>query len=96
MPGTELYGADERKEINDVLDTGVFFRFNHEAQRNNIWKAKDFEAEAKKITVVLTRHVPINTKNSPTKLLVPGIAILPIVNNKNKIADNFIQHSIIF
>jgi len=26
------------------------FRFNHDAQRNNIWKAKDFEAEAKKIT----------------------------------------------
>nr|MBP6757522.1 DegT/DnrJ/EryC1/StrS family aminotransferase [Bacteroidia bacterium] len=30
--------------------TGILFRFNHDAQRNNIWKAKDFEAEAKKIT----------------------------------------------
>jgi hypothetical protein len=45
MPGTELYGAEERKEINDVLETGVFFRFNHEAQRNNIWKAREMEAE---------------------------------------------------
>ena len=50
MPGTELFGAEERKEIEDVLSTGILFRFNHEAQRNNIWKAKDFEAEAKKIT----------------------------------------------
>ncbi len=50
MPGTELFGAEERKEIEDVLSTGILFRFNHDAQRNNIWKAKDFENEAKKIT----------------------------------------------
>jgi len=50
MPGTELFGAEERKEIEDVLSTGIMFRFNHDAQRNNIWKAKDFETEAKKIT----------------------------------------------
>ena len=50
MPGTELFGAEEKKEINDVLETGIMFRFNHDAQRNNIWKAKDFEAEVRKIT----------------------------------------------
>ena len=50
MPGTELFGAEERKEIEDVLSTGIMFRFNHDAQRNNFWKAKDFEAEVKKIT----------------------------------------------
>ncbi|MDI9338930.1 MAG: DegT/DnrJ/EryC1/StrS family aminotransferase [Sediminibacterium sp.] len=50
MPGTELYGAEERKELNDVLETGIFFRYNHDAQRNNIWKAKDFEQEVKNIT----------------------------------------------
>ena len=50
MPGTELFGAEERKEINDVLETGILFRYNHDAQRNNIWKAKDFENEVKKIT----------------------------------------------
>ena len=46
MPGTELFGAEERKEIEDVLSTGILFRYNHDALRNNIWKAKDFEAEA--------------------------------------------------
>jgi 8-amino-3,8-dideoxy-alpha-D-manno-octulosonate transaminase len=50
MAGTEFFGAEERKEIEDVLSTGILFRFNHDAQRNNFWKAKDFEAEAKKIT----------------------------------------------
>ncbi|MBS1951088.1 MAG: DegT/DnrJ/EryC1/StrS aminotransferase [Cytophagales bacterium] len=49
MPGTELFGKEEKKEINDVLETGILFRYNHEAQRNNIWKAREFEAEVKKL-----------------------------------------------
>lgn len=56
MAGTEFYGAEERKEINDVLETGVFFRFNHDAQRNNIWKAKEFEAEVSKLVGAKYAH----------------------------------------
>lgn len=48
MPGTELFGAEERKEVMDVLETGMLFRYNHDAQRNGIWKAREFEAEVKK------------------------------------------------
>jgi 8-amino-3,8-dideoxy-alpha-D-manno-octulosonate transaminase len=50
MPGTELFGPEERKEVADVLETGILFRYNHENLRNNIWKSKDFENEVKKIT----------------------------------------------
>lgn len=50
MPGNELFGAEEKKEVNDVLETGIFFRYNHESLRNDIWKARDFESEVKKIT----------------------------------------------
>lgn len=56
MAGTEYYGAEERKEINDVLETGVFFRFNHDAQRNGIWKAKEFEAEVAKLVGAKHAH----------------------------------------
>lgn len=56
MAGTEYYGAEERKEINDVLETGVFFRFNHDAQRNGIWKAKEFEAEVAKLVGAKYAH----------------------------------------
>lgn len=56
MPGTELFGAEERKEIEDVLSTGVLFRYNHDALRNNHWKAKDFEAEVRKITGAKFAH----------------------------------------
>jgi 8-amino-3,8-dideoxy-alpha-D-manno-octulosonate transaminase len=56
MPGSELFGAEEKKEVNDVLETGVLFRYNHEAQRKDIWKARDFEAEVKKITGARYAH----------------------------------------
>ncbi len=45
MPGTELFGEEEKKEIMDVLETGIFFRYNHDEQRKGIWKAKTFEKE---------------------------------------------------
>jgi 8-amino-3,8-dideoxy-alpha-D-manno-octulosonate transaminase len=56
MPGTELFGIEEKKEINDVLETGILFRYNHDAQRNNTWKAREFEAEVKKITGARFAH----------------------------------------
>jgi 8-amino-3,8-dideoxy-alpha-D-manno-octulosonate transaminase len=56
MPGTELFGPEEKKEVNDVLETGVLFRYNHDAQRNNIWKAREFENEVKKITGAKYAH----------------------------------------
>lgn len=56
MPGTELYGAEERKEVNEVMETGIFFRYNHEHLRNDIWKAKEFEQEVKNITGAKYAH----------------------------------------
>jgi len=50
MPGSELIGAEERKEVNDVLETGILFRYNHDEQRKGIWKAKEFEQELRKFT----------------------------------------------
>ncbi len=56
MPGSELFGREEKKEIDDVLETGILFRYNHEAQRKNIWKARDFENEVKKLTGAKYAH----------------------------------------
>lgn len=56
MPGTELFGAEEKREVNEVLETGIFFRYNHEALRNDIWKAREFEEEVKKVTNAKYAH----------------------------------------
>lgn len=44
MPGFELFGAAERKEVNDVLETGILMRYGFDGARNGIWKAKELEA----------------------------------------------------
>jgi len=45
MPGFEIFGEEEKKEIMEVLDTGVLFRYEFNEQRNGIFKVKDFESE---------------------------------------------------
>ena len=50
MPGFEIFGDEERKEVQDVLDTGVLFRYGFDQARKGRWKAKAFEAELAKLT----------------------------------------------
>jgi len=45
MPGFELFGDLERKEVNDVLDSGVLMRYGFDGMRNGHWKAKSLELE---------------------------------------------------
>jgi len=45
MPGFELFGDLERKEVNDVLDNGVLMRYGFDGMRNGHWKAKELEFE---------------------------------------------------
>jgi 8-amino-3,8-dideoxy-alpha-D-manno-octulosonate transaminase len=44
MPGYELFGAEERKEVNDVLETGILMRYGFDGPRKGVWKAKELEA----------------------------------------------------
>jgi 8-amino-3,8-dideoxy-alpha-D-manno-octulosonate transaminase len=43
MPGYEIFGDEEKKEISDVLETGVLFRYEFGEQRKGIYKVKEFE-----------------------------------------------------
>ncbi len=44
MPGFELWGDAERKEVNDVLETGILMRYGFDGPRKGIWKSKELEA----------------------------------------------------
>ncbi len=56
MPGTELFGEEERKEVMDVLNTGVLFRYGHDDQRKGMWKTRELEAEVKQFTGAKYAH----------------------------------------
>ncbi|MEM1260287.1 MAG: DegT/DnrJ/EryC1/StrS family aminotransferase [Bacteroidota bacterium] len=44
MPGFELFGQEEKKQVQDVLDTGVLMRYGFDGMRNGTWKARELEA----------------------------------------------------
>ena len=44
MPGFEFFGDLERKEAQDVLDTGVLMRYGFDGMRNGHWKAREMES----------------------------------------------------
>src|SRR5690242_8015392 len=43
MPGFELWSDEERKEVNEVLETGILMRYGFDAPRKGKWKAKELE-----------------------------------------------------
>jgi 8-amino-3,8-dideoxy-alpha-D-manno-octulosonate transaminase len=45
MPGYELWGDEERKEVNDVLETGILMRYGFDAARKDTWKSQELEKE---------------------------------------------------
>src|SRR6478672_12003358 len=74
MPGFELFGEEERKEVNDVLETGILMRYGFDGPRKGIWKAKELE-EA--ITETFgTKYVQLTS--SGTSALTTALAALGI------------------
>jgi 8-amino-3,8-dideoxy-alpha-D-manno-octulosonate transaminase len=43
MPGFEFFGEEERKEVNDVLNTGILMRYGFDSARKGIWKSRELE-----------------------------------------------------
>src|ERR1043165_4233070 len=43
MPGFEFFGEEEKKQIDDVMSTGILMRYGFDAQRKGNWKAKELE-----------------------------------------------------
>lgn len=43
MPGYEFFGDEERKEVNDVMETGILMRYGFDGPRKGIWKARELE-----------------------------------------------------
>jgi len=49
MPGFELWGEEEKKEVNDVLETGILMRYGFDGPRKGIWKSIELEQEINKV-----------------------------------------------
>lgn len=74
MPGFEIFGTEERKEVNDVLETGILMRYGFDGIRNGNWKAKEFEQSfSKRMKVAHTQLVSSGTAALTVALASVGI-----------------------
>ncbi len=74
MPGFEIFGDEERKEVGDVLGTGVLFRYGFDGARDGHWKAKTFEALlARRLNVAHAHLCASGTAALATALAACGI-----------------------
>lgn len=74
MPGFELFGDAERKEVNDVLESGVLMRYGFDGARNGHWKAKELEQELQNTLGV--NHAQLTS--SGTTALNVALAVLGV------------------
>lgn len=74
MPGFELFGDAERKEVNDVLESGVLMRYGFDGARNGHWKAKELEQELQNNLGV--KHAQLTS--SGTTALNVALAVLGV------------------
>lgn len=74
MPGFELFGDAERKQVNDVLESGVLMRYGFDGMRNGHWKAVAFEkALAERMHVDYAQLVSSGTSALTVALASAGI-----------------------
>ncbi len=72
MPGFELFGDAERKEVNDVLQSGVLMRYGFDGMRQGHWKAKELETELQNLFHV--NHVQVVSSGTAAVSMALAVA----------------------
>jgi len=85
MPGFELWGEEERKEVNEVLETGILMRYGFDAQRKGNWKSKELETAICK--TFGSKHAQLTS--SGTSALTTAMAALGIGDGDEVIMPSF-------
>ena len=74
MPGFELFGKAEKKEVQDVLNSGILMRYGFDSMRQGHWKAKELEKEIEsKFNVQYAQLVSSGTSAVSLSLASAGI-----------------------
>jgi 8-amino-3,8-dideoxy-alpha-D-manno-octulosonate transaminase len=74
MPGFEFFGEEERREVNEVLSTGILMRYGFDATRKGIWKSRELEqAIATRLNCGFVQLTSSGTSALTTALAALGI-----------------------
>lgn len=85
MPGFEIFGEEEKKEVLEVFDTGVLFRYEFPEQRKGVYKVRTFEE--KFAAYCGAKHAQAVT--SGTSALKVGLTVLGVGPGDEVITQGF-------
>jgi 8-amino-3,8-dideoxy-alpha-D-manno-octulosonate transaminase len=76
MPGYEWLGEAEKEQVNDVLDTGILFRYEFKADRKDIYKVREFEERFAQYTGAVYAHA-VTSGTSALRVALAALGVRP-------------------
>ena len=76
MPGFEVFGEEEKKEISEVLETGVLFRYGFEKERKGNFKVAKFERRFAEMCGV-TYSLAVSSGSAALRVAMAALGISP-------------------
>jgi 8-amino-3,8-dideoxy-alpha-D-manno-octulosonate transaminase len=76
MPGYEWIGETEKDQVNEVLDTGILFRYEFDNVRKGIYKVREFEDKFARYTGAVYSHA-VTSGTSALKVALAALGIGP-------------------
>jgi len=72
MPGFETFGKEEKDQLSEIMETGILMRYNFDNQRNNKWKAREWEESIQEKIQIKHAHLT----SSGTTALITAVKAL--------------------
>jgi 8-amino-3,8-dideoxy-alpha-D-manno-octulosonate transaminase len=76
MPGYEWIGETEKEQVNEVLDTGILFRYEFPKARKGVYKVKEFEDKFAQYTGAVYSHA-VTSGSAALKVALASIGVGP-------------------
>jgi len=76
MPGYEWIGETEKEQVNEVLDTGILFRYEFNDARKGVYKVKEFEEKFAKYTGAVYAQA-VTSGSAALKVALAALGIGP-------------------
>lgn len=76
MPGYEWLGETEKEQVNEVLDTGILFRYEFDNVRKGVYKVQQFEEQFAKYTGAVYAHA-VTSGSAALKVALAALGVGP-------------------
>lgn len=76
MPGYEWIGETEKEQINEVLETGILFRYEFDKERKGVYKVKEFEEKFAQYTGAVYAHA-VTSGSAALKVALAALGVGP-------------------